>query len=89
MIVQEYSVKASQPDIKIVSLRRHSFSYSHSNFYEYFTKKAQNYLEFLCSVKPNRRTGSSGNYHATSFFAKKIEDFGKFKRDESGKKIRL
>lgn len=32
-------------------------------------EKAKEYLNKLCSVKPNRRTGSPGNREATSFFA--------------------
>jgi aminopeptidase YwaD len=32
-------------------------------------KKAEKYLNTLCSVKPNRRTGSPGNRRATDFFA--------------------
>lgn len=38
--------------------------------------KAQFYLETLCSVKPNRRTGSSGNREATDFFKETIRPFG-------------
>jgi aminopeptidase YwaD len=38
--------------------------------------KAQFYLETLCSVKPNRRTGSSGNREATDFFENTIRPFG-------------
>jgi aminopeptidase YwaD len=32
-------------------------------------EKAKEYLDTLCSVKPNRRTGSPGNRKATDFFA--------------------
>ena len=35
-------------------------------------KKAKRYLETLCSVKPNRRTGSPGNRAATDFFASTV-----------------
>lgn len=38
--------------------------------------KASYYLETLCNVKPNRRTGSSGNRAATDFFADTISSFG-------------
>ena len=38
--------------------------------------KAKSYLEFLCNVKPNRRTGSAGNRRATEFFADTIRPFG-------------
>lgn len=38
--------------------------------------KAQSYLETLCSVKPNRRTGSPGNREATDFFAHTIGRYG-------------
>ena len=38
--------------------------------------KAQFYLKTLCSVKPNRRTGSSGNRRATDFFADTIRPYG-------------
>jgi aminopeptidase YwaD len=34
--------------------------------------KSQSYLNTLCSVKPNRRTGSQGNRDATDFFASTI-----------------
>ena len=38
--------------------------------------RAQSYLEMLCSVKPNRRTGSPGNWEATSFFADVVSGHG-------------
>ncbi len=38
--------------------------------------KARYYLETLCEVKPNRRTGSSGNREATDFFADIIRPHG-------------
>ena len=38
--------------------------------------KAQFYLKTLCSVKPNRRTGSPGNREATEFFKNTIRAFG-------------
>ncbi|MBM3330702.1 Zn-dependent exopeptidase M28 [candidate division WOR-3 bacterium] len=38
--------------------------------------KAAAYLEKLCSVKPNRRTGSAGNRAATAFFARTVRRFG-------------
>jgi aminopeptidase YwaD len=38
--------------------------------------KADTYLNTLCSVRPNRRTGSPGNWEATGFFAKTISPFG-------------
>jgi aminopeptidase YwaD len=38
--------------------------------------KARRYLERLCTVKPNRRSGSPGNRQATEFFASVIETFG-------------
>jgi aminopeptidase YwaD len=38
--------------------------------------KAQWYLDTLCSVRPNRRTGSAGNREATDFFAQTIAPFG-------------
>ena len=41
-----------------------------------YAAKAQLYLETLCSVKPNRRTGSSGNREATDFFADTIRPYG-------------
>jgi aminopeptidase YwaD len=41
-----------------------------------YATKAQFYLNTLCSVKPNRRTGSSGNREATDFFASTIRPFG-------------
>lgn len=41
-----------------------------------YTGKAQCYLEALCNVKPNRRTGSAGNRAATDFFAETIRRHG-------------
>ena len=41
-----------------------------------YADKASTYLQTLSSVKPNRRTGSSGNRDATRFFAEVIEGFG-------------
>ena len=41
-----------------------------------YAKKAQSYLKTLCSVKPNRRMGSSGNQEATDFFANTIRLYG-------------
>jgi aminopeptidase YwaD len=41
-----------------------------------YATKAQFYLNTLCSVKPNRRTGSAGNRKATDFFADTISLFG-------------
>lgn len=38
--------------------------------------KARAYLDALCSVKPNRRTGSPGNRAATEFFARAIGQWG-------------
>jgi aminopeptidase YwaD len=34
-----------------------------------YIEKAKEYLDALCSVTPNRRTGSRGNREATDFFA--------------------
>lgn len=39
-------------------------------------KKAAASLDTLCSVKPNRRTGSAGNRRAVDFFAGSIRPFG-------------
>ena len=36
-------------------------------------EKAKEYLDTLCGVKPNRRTGSTGNRAATDFFASRIK----------------
>lgn len=41
-----------------------------------YVARSRLYLETLCSVKPNRRTGSSGNREATDFFANTIRPFG-------------
>ncbi|MGB9299511.1 MAG: M28 family peptidase, partial [Anaerolineae bacterium] len=41
-----------------------------------YSHKAQTYLTTLCSVKPNRRVGSSGNRAATEFFAQTTESWG-------------
>jgi aminopeptidase YwaD len=39
-------------------------------------EKAKEYLNTLCSVKPNRRTGSPGNRTATDFFAAMVKKWG-------------
>ena len=41
-----------------------------------YATNAQSYLNVLCSVKPNRRTGSAGNREATDFFAHTIRSYG-------------
>jgi aminopeptidase YwaD len=41
-----------------------------------YAAKASAYLNTLCSVEPNRRTGSAGNWAATEFFADTIGPFG-------------
>ena len=41
-----------------------------------YPTKAEMYLEVLCRVKPNRRTGSPGNREATDFFANTIRPYG-------------
>jgi aminopeptidase YwaD len=41
-----------------------------------YARKAQVYLDTLCSVQPNRRTGSAGNREATDFFARTIRPWG-------------
>ena len=41
-----------------------------------YAAKAQLYLTTLCSVEPNRRTGSRGNRAATDFFANTIRSYG-------------
>jgi aminopeptidase YwaD len=41
-----------------------------------YAAKAQLYLQALCRVKPNRRTGSAGNRAATDFFADAIRQYG-------------
>jgi len=40
-----------------------------------YLQKACEYLEILCKVKPNRRTGSKGNRTATDFFYDTITPF--------------
>ena len=42
----------------------------------YYIHKARDYVETLCSVVPNRRTGSAGNKVATNFFAGQIQNWG-------------
>ncbi|MDD4875816.1 MAG: M28 family peptidase [Dehalococcoidales bacterium] len=37
------------------------------------SEEAKEYLDILCNVKPNRRTGSPGNREATNFFANKVK----------------
>ncbi len=44
--------------------------------FEMYVAKAQRYLDALCSVRPNRRTGSAGNREATEFFARTVRPFG-------------
>lgn len=46
------------------------------------TARAQSYLETLCRMRPNRRTGSKGNREATEFFAEMIRR-GPFEVDVS------
>lgn len=41
-----------------------------------YLKKAEKYLNALCGVKPNRRTGSVGNREATDFFAGVVKGWG-------------
>jgi len=41
-----------------------------------YLQKASEYLETLCRVKPNRRTGSKGNRAATDFFYETIKPWG-------------
>jgi aminopeptidase YwaD len=41
-----------------------------------YAGKAQGYLEALCGVKPDRRTGSAGNREATAFFAAAVRELG-------------
>ncbi len=43
---------------------------------ENYAAKAQFYLKTLCAVKPNRRTGSSGNRDAADFFANTVRPYG-------------
>ena len=43
---------------------------------DYYSAKARSYLKSLCGVKPNRRTGSSGNREATDFYAETISSYG-------------
>jgi aminopeptidase YwaD len=38
-----------------------------------YVRKAETYLNTLCSVKPNRRVGSPGNRAATDFFAETVQ----------------
>jgi len=40
---------------------------------EKYLKEAITYLNTLCSIQPNRRTGSSGNREATDFFAATVK----------------
>lgn len=41
-----------------------------------YLEKASEYLKALCDIKPNRRTGSSGNREATDFFEETIRKHG-------------
>lgn len=43
---------------------------------EAMAAKAERYLNRLCSVQPNRRTGSPGNREATRFFAEVVGGYG-------------
>jgi len=43
---------------------------------ESMVRRAESYIETLCSVVPNRRTGSAGNREATDFFEETIESYG-------------
>lgn len=46
------------------------------------SNRARSYLDFLCTVKPSRRTGSPGNREATAFFAEVMRSLG-FEVDDS------
>lgn len=39
-------------------------------------QRAKQYIEFLCGVKPHRRTGSPGNRAATDYFARTVRAWG-------------
>lgn len=41
-----------------------------------YKQKASEYLNTLCNVKPNRRTGSAGNRQATDFFSGAVRHWG-------------
>ena len=41
-----------------------------------YPANAQSYLQTLCGVSPNRRTGSAGNRQATAFFARIVQAYG-------------
>ena len=41
-----------------------------------YLQKSSEYLNTLCSVKPNRRTGSIGNRAATDFFYETVKTWG-------------
>ncbi|MEJ2744172.1 MAG: M28 family peptidase [bacterium] len=43
---------------------------------EGWERKARAYLDTLCGVKPNRRTGSPGNREATEFVARTVKPWG-------------
>ena len=43
---------------------------------EIYLTKASEYLDKICSVKPNRRTGSPGNREATVYFANIVRQLG-------------
>ena len=43
---------------------------------EKYIAKASEYLRNICSVKPNRRTGSKGNNDAVVYFAEIMKKFG-------------
>jgi aminopeptidase YwaD len=43
---------------------------------EILVEKAKRYVNYLCNVKPNRRTGSHGNKEAVIFFKNIIEKYG-------------
>ncbi len=43
---------------------------------EKYIAKASEYLDKICSVKPNRRTGSPGNREATDYFANIVLQLG-------------
>ena len=42
---------------------------------EAYVQKAKRYIDALCGVKPNRRTGSPGNRAATDFFIETLKPF--------------
>ena len=66
---------ANRQGVDVSSMRFERETVNASDYADYIDK-ASAYVLSLCSVKPNRRTGSPGNQKATDFFAGVVHQYG-------------